>query len=56
MSDPNWTEAHVRRLFWRAGFGATPVEAQRWAAAGKTATLRWIVKGDGPEKLEGTPP
>ena len=56
MSDPNWTEAHVRRLFWRAGFGATPAEAARWAAAGKAATLRWIVKGDGPAKLVGPAP
>ena len=56
MSDPNWTEAHVRRLFWRAGFGATPAEAARWAAAGKAATLNWIVKGDGPAKLVGPGP
>lgn len=56
MSDPNWTEAHVRRLFWRAGFGATPAEAARWAAAGKAATLGWIVKGNGPAKLEGPEP
>ncbi len=56
MSDPNWTEAHVRRLFWRAGFGATPAEAARWAQAGKAATLRWIVNGDGPAKLVGPEP
>ena len=30
-----WTEAHVRRLFWRAGFGATPREARHWARRGK---------------------
>jgi hypothetical protein len=40
-----WTEAHVRRLFWRAGFGATPAEAQRWAQAGRDATLTWILDG-----------
>ncbi|MEJ7891427.1 MAG: DUF1800 domain-containing protein [Solirubrobacteraceae bacterium] len=34
-----WTEAHVRRLFWRAGFGATPSQLQEWARRGKTATL-----------------
>ncbi|MFL5843326.1 MAG: DUF1800 family protein [Solirubrobacteraceae bacterium] len=41
----SWTEAHVRRLFWRAGFGATPDEAARWAAAGRAATLTWILDG-----------
>lgn len=51
-----WTEAHVRRLFWRAGFGATPAQAQRWAGAGKEATLRWILRGDGPARLEGPAP
>lgn len=56
MSDPNWSEAHVRRLFWRAGFGATPAEATRWAQAGKAATLRWIVTGDGPATLVGPEP
>jgi uncharacterized protein (DUF1800 family) len=40
-----WTEAHVRRLFWRAGFGATPDEAARWAQAGREATLKWILDG-----------
>jgi uncharacterized protein (DUF1800 family) len=42
---PGWTEAHVRRLFWRAGFGATPAEARRWAKRGKAATLDFIVNG-----------
>ncbi len=56
MSDARWTEAHVRRLFWRAGFGATAAEAERWAGAGKAATLRWIVKGDGPARLTGGEP
>ena len=32
-----WSEAHVRRLFWRAGFGATPREARHWARRGKAA-------------------
>ena len=56
MSDPSWTEAHVRRLFWRAGFGATPAEAERFAREGKAATLRWILKGDGPARLVGPAP
>jgi hypothetical protein len=41
----DWTEAHVRRLFWRAGFGATPAEAERWAQAGRDSTLTWILDG-----------
>jgi uncharacterized protein (DUF1800 family) len=40
-----WTDAHVRRLFWRAGFGATPQEAAMWARRGKKATLHWILNG-----------
>jgi uncharacterized protein (DUF1800 family) len=40
-----WTEAHVRRLFWRAGFGATPKEATHFAKRGKQATLDWILNG-----------
>ncbi|HKG02963.1 MAG TPA: DUF1800 domain-containing protein [Conexibacter sp.] len=52
-----WTEAHVRRLFWRAGFGATPVEARRWAKRGKTATLDFVVNGPpGGAQLRGLEP
>jgi uncharacterized protein (DUF1800 family) len=40
-----WTEAHVRRLFWRAGFGATQREARHWARRGKRATIRWLLNG-----------
>jgi uncharacterized protein (DUF1800 family) len=40
-----WTEAHVRRVFWRAGFGATPREARHWARQGKGATIRWLLNG-----------
>ncbi len=35
----------MRRLFWRAGFGATPREARHWARRGKPATVRWILNG-----------
>ena len=45
-----WTERHVRRLFWRAGFGATPREAAHWARKGKPATIRWLLHG-GPAPL-----
>ncbi|HYN50336.1 MAG TPA: DUF1800 domain-containing protein [Thermoleophilaceae bacterium] len=40
-----WNEAHVRRLFWRAGFGATPREARHWARRGKSAAIRWLLHG-----------
>ncbi len=43
-----WTEAHVHRLFWRAGFGARPDEAAEWAKRGRAATLRWVLEG-GPQ-------
>jgi uncharacterized protein (DUF1800 family) len=52
-----WSEAHVRRLFWRAGFGATPAEARRWARAGRAATLDWVVDGPpGGARLRGPAP
>ena len=51
-----WTEAHVRRLFWRAGFGATPDEATRFAQAGMDATIGFLLKGDGGPELAGPKP
>ena len=53
---PPWTEDHVRRLFWRAGFGATTEEARRWAGRGRKATLAWIMDGDGAAELRGPAP
>ena len=53
---PPWTESHVRRLFWRAGFGATGDEARRWAGRGRRATLKWVMAGDGPAALKGPEP
>ncbi|HEU0023418.1 MAG TPA: DUF1800 domain-containing protein [Thermoleophilaceae bacterium] len=35
----------MRRLFWRAGFGATPREARYWARKGKARTIRWLLNG-----------
>lgn len=53
----SWTEAHVRRLFWRAGFGATPAEAQRWARRGRRATIDFVVNGPpGGARLRGPAP
>ncbi|HVE67343.1 MAG TPA: DUF1800 domain-containing protein [Solirubrobacteraceae bacterium] len=43
-----WTEAHVNRLFWRAGFGARPDEAAFWVKQGRSATLRYVLDG-GPQ-------
>lgn len=52
----DWTEQHVRRLFWRAGFGATPDEAARFAAAGQAKTIKWLLKGDGGPEFAGPEP
>lgn len=53
----SWTEAHVRRLFWRAGFGATPAEARRWARRGREATIAHVVDGPpGGTRLRGPVP
>jgi uncharacterized protein (DUF1800 family) len=53
----SWTEAHVRRLFWRAGFGATPAEARRWARRGRAATIDHVVDGPrGGARLRGPAP
>ena len=49
-----WSEAHVRRLFWRAGFGATPAEAGRWAQASQDATIKYLL--DGARGLAGPAP
>ena len=35
----------MQRLFWRAGFGATPREARYWARRGKARTIRWLLNG-----------
>jgi uncharacterized protein (DUF1800 family) len=52
-----WTEAHVQRLLWRAGFGATPAEAAHWARAGREATLAWVLDGPpGGARLRGPAP
>jgi uncharacterized protein (DUF1800 family) len=53
---PVWTQAHVRRLFWRAGFGATPAEARRFARAGRAATLKWVLDGPRHPRLRGRVP
>jgi len=55
-ADGSWTEAHARRLLWRAGFGPAPGEAERWASAGKRATLRWLLDGARGPELTGPEP
>jgi uncharacterized protein (DUF1800 family) len=37
----------VRRALWRAGFGATPHEARKWARRGRGETLAWLLSPDG---------
>jgi uncharacterized protein (DUF1800 family) len=52
-----WSQAHVRRVLWRAGFGATPHEAAKWAHRGRAATLRWLLTPNGhPAPLSGPKP
>jgi uncharacterized protein (DUF1800 family) len=60
VGDQTWTEDHVRRVFWRAGFGATPGEARDFAQRGRAATLDHLLHGDdtlsGPEpRVDGRP-
>ena len=52
----DWTQAHVRRLFWRAGFGARPEEIEKWTRAGRQATLKWILNGGPGPKMVGPEP
>ena len=52
----DWTQEHVRRVFWRAGFGARPDEIVKWADAGKDATLAWLLNGGGGPELVGPAP
>jgi hypothetical protein len=51
-----WSQEHVRRVFWRAGFGATPREASHFARAGKSATLSWLLDGPSGRQLVGRAP
>jgi uncharacterized protein (DUF1800 family) len=51
-----WTDAHARRLLWRAGFGATPEEAATWAQRGKRATLQWLLNGGRGPSMVGPAP
>jgi hypothetical protein len=53
---PKWTESHVRRLFWRAGFGATADEARMWPGRGRDKTIDWLISGGGPAELRGPGP
>jgi uncharacterized protein (DUF1800 family) len=40
-----WTEAHVHRLYWRAGFGASTKEARYWARRSKGEMIDWLLDG-----------
>jgi uncharacterized protein (DUF1800 family) len=37
----------VRRVLWRAGFGATAHEARKWSHRGRAATLAWLLSPNG---------
>ena len=52
----SWTEAHARRLTWRAGFGATPSETAELARLGKTKAIGRMLNGDGKTELRGPAP
>ncbi len=45
----------MRRLFWRAGFGATRKEAAYWARRSKAQTIGWLLNG-GPGPKVRMPP
>jgi uncharacterized protein (DUF1800 family) len=42
----------VRRLFWRAGFGATKTEAAYWARRSKAQTINWLLNGGHGPKIK----
>jgi uncharacterized protein (DUF1800 family) len=54
--ESGWTDAHVRRLLWRAGFGAEPGEVRRWQRRGKAATISWLVAPRGAPRYRGPAP
>jgi uncharacterized protein (DUF1800 family) len=54
-TDDDWTEAHVRRLYWRAGFGASTKEARYWAKRGKGETIDWLLHGGSGPRLALAP-
>lgn len=37
----------MRRVLWRAGFGALEHEARKWSHAGRAATLAWLLSSNG---------
>ena len=45
----------MRRLFWRAGFGATPSQVRVWTRRGKRATLDYLLDST-PAVLQGPAP
>lgn len=51
-----WTDAHVRRLLWRAGFGPLPGQVAELRRAGRSASLDLVLAGDGDTRLRGPAP
>ena len=50
-----WSEAHVRRLFWRAGFGATPEDVRRLAAMTPQQAVDGVVDYERIEDTDAKP-
>jgi Protein of unknown function (DUF1800) len=50
------TEAHVRRLLWRAGFGPTPGQAEGLAGQPLQQVVYGLTRPAGPAALEGPSP
>jgi uncharacterized protein (DUF1800 family) len=48
------TQPMVDRLFWRAGFGPTPTDRQKWVGQPVTAAVDWLLSTPG-APLTGTP-
>lgn len=51
-----WTDAHVRRLLWRSGFGPLPGQVDDLRRAGKSAAVGIALRGDGETRLKGPAP
>lgn len=53
---PAWSEAHARRLAWRAGYGARPHELAELAHMGRAKALNRFLNGEGGSHLGGPAP
>src|SRR4051812_33869420 len=51
-----WSEKHVRRLLWRAGFGPRPNEVAHLVSMGRLGAFRWLLDGPRGPALAGPAP